>query len=159
MGCGRGVWGGGCAPSPEKNSFLRPQNNNFGAFWHVFLSLIGATTGCKTHFLCHTTYCECLKTITQPIRPTIQWIKPKISGNINFADNFSIVQYEHRFSVAVRLCYAIRIVKLCMAEVGSYCICIINVMHYVRQIHFVIVTCCWIDSVLSWASKNLTISW
>jgi len=26
-----GYWGG-CALSPEKNSFLRPQNNNFGAF-------------------------------------------------------------------------------------------------------------------------------
>ena len=30
VGCDGGVWGGGCAPSPEKNSFLRPQNNNFG---------------------------------------------------------------------------------------------------------------------------------
>ena len=31
----------------------------------------------------------------------------RVFGNINFADNFSIVQYEHRFSVAVRLCYAV----------------------------------------------------
>ena len=30
VGYGGGVWR--CAPSPEKNSFLRPQNNNFGAF-------------------------------------------------------------------------------------------------------------------------------
>ena len=35
------------------------------------------------------------------------------------------MQYEHRFSVAIRLCYAIRIMKLCC----SYCVCIINIMH------------------------------
>ena len=77
-----------------------------GAFWRVFWCLIGAT-GCKTHFLCHTTFCECLRTITQPI---IHWIKPKISGNINFGTIFLIVQYEHRFSVAVRL---LRYTQLC----------------------------------------------
>ena len=32
-----GCRGGGCAPSPEKNSFLRPQNNNFGGILTRFL--------------------------------------------------------------------------------------------------------------------------
>ena len=81
-------WGAGDGSGEKKIHFYVPKIIILGAFWHVFWSLIGATTGCKTHFLCHTTYCECLKTITQPFRPTIQWIKLKISGNINFADNF-----------------------------------------------------------------------
>ena len=40
VGCGGGVLGGGCAPSPEKKSFLRPQNNNFGGILTRFFDLL-----------------------------------------------------------------------------------------------------------------------
>jgi len=85
---GRGM-GRGLCPLPRKKSFLCPQNNNFWCILtRFFLSHIGATTEYKTYFLCRTTYCACLKTITQPI--TIHRIKPKISGNINFLKIFQL---------------------------------------------------------------------
>ena len=34
-----GVWGGGCAPSPEKFSILELKMASFGAFWLLFLQV------------------------------------------------------------------------------------------------------------------------
>jgi len=67
---------------------------------------------CKTHFLCHTTYCECLKTITQPL--SIQLIKPKIAGNINFTKIFQLCTYTNTNYPLQFVSVMLRIVKLCI---------------------------------------------
>jgi len=37
---GREVWGGGCAPSPEKILTSERKMAHFGAFWVIFLAVI-----------------------------------------------------------------------------------------------------------------------